>query len=78
MNKLSILNVDDWLVLYVNGKSEYQGHSIAISELSRYTPIESIEIRDAEGEIKDFVTKNGFFPMTLDDAIRIDRTIKFA
>ncbi len=43
MNKLVIYKLNDWTVLYVNGKLVYQNHSLRDSDLAEYTPIESID-----------------------------------
>lgn len=65
MNKIVVLFVDDWSGLYVNGELKYEDHSIDINQLSGYVPIESIEKREADNEIYNYVEENRGFPETI-------------
>lgn len=62
MNKMVILYVDDWSVLYVNGEEVKQSHMIEISDIVKYCPITSIKEEWVNGELDDFVQDSGRFP----------------
>lgn len=73
MNKMTILAVDDWMVMYVNGIDKYQGHDIPLHEISKHTPIETLEIRYIESyDGYDYIDKYGRFPNTLDKFLSIE------
>lgn len=71
MNKLIILSVDDWQVLYVNGEEEYQHHEVQIGHISKFCPIESIEEIWITGKLGEYVIDNGGFPNSLEKCIEI-------
>lgn len=71
MNKLIILSVDDWQVLYVNGDEKYQSHMIDISHISKFCPISSIGETWISGKLSDYVEEYGRFPSTLEECVRL-------
>jgi hypothetical protein len=72
MNKIVILFVDDWAVVYLNGKSVYQTHTITPSHLESLCPIESMEIKEADEKLYEMVKFWGEFPPTLEEALRME------
>ena len=64
--KISIYAVDDWAVIYKDGKAVYQGHSIEIGTLVEFVP--EIEYSYNEGNaIDDYVFNTGEFPFNEED-----------
>lgn len=72
MNKVVILYVDDWAVLYVNGEEKHQGHDIDVERLEDHCPIESI----THEWVSSKLIKNGYFPNTLKECSEIDPSLE--
>ncbi len=76
LNKVVVYRADDWECLYVNGRSEYQGHSIIMSHLKTQCPIKSIEIRWVGENLDAHVLEGGGFPDTLEECLEIEKKDK--
>ena len=43
MNKIVVVDSDDWQGMYVNGVLKEEGHELRIDDISKYTPISEIK-----------------------------------
>jgi hypothetical protein len=44
MNKIIVVDSDDWQGMYVNGTLKEEGHEVRIDDISKYTPISEIKV----------------------------------
>lgn len=75
MNEIVIYMINDWAVLYVNGKEANQDHTIDVYQLIRYCPIKSIKVIQASESLNKYVVKFDGFPSTLEEAKKIQLQI---
>lgn len=71
MNNITILFVDDYSALYVNGSREKQSHDIFIEDLTKFCPIASIKTMWVGDKLSDYVLNNDGFPETLEECEEI-------
>lgn len=60
-NKITILRVDDWECLYVNGVEKHQSEGITISDILPFLN-GAVEIVDASEKMSEYVSEYGRFP----------------
>lgn len=75
MNKVVILRSEDWEILYVNKSPAYEGHSVHISNIYHYCPIESINMKWVSSELEEKIVDYGKFPK-LEECLEIDESLK--
>jgi hypothetical protein len=68
MNKYTIVYVDDWEQLYVDGKISYGNHSLDIGDLQQFCPKAKVgEIEYIQADESDEMIANGNWPDNLSD-----------
>lgn len=70
MPKFSIMEFDDWSVLYVDGKVQHQGHSVdeCLRELAKLSPEIDYRYIDYDDPLAEVLERTGYFPETLAEA----------
>lgn len=66
MKRVVYAKVEDWCVLYVDGESVFQGHSIDIGSYAYYVTNgpHKLEVYSDIPEVEEYVMETGEFPPT--------------
>lgn len=72
MAKITLLQTDDWVALYLNNQKIMENHSIALSDFLEYIEkhkliIENCFLYKYNNKIEKYIEKNHRFPEVLSD-----------
>ena len=72
MKKIHLFEMEDWVVLYLDGKKKFEGHSLDAREVLDLLGVDCVcEYVETDTPIDDYAVRTGTLPDTIEEVDKI-------